>query len=134
MYLKSGFDPEISACIATEIFSVEEMYLLNDSHYGEGFSFAISSVCSHTQEHYFHIPAVSIDPGRFISVYIPSSVLPYSINSAFPGVVGLFVTVTSPILKTLSRVVSFLGRVSGAAGSSKKKRSFTICRPCVLRL
>lgn len=133
MYLKSGFDPEVSACIAAAELAAGEMYLLNDSLCGEMCNFAIPSACEQTHDHYFCIPAVSIDLGRFVSVHIPSPVLAYSINNAFPSVMELFVTVTSPILKTLSRVVSSVRKFVGVSRRSKK-RTFSACRPCVLRL
>lgn len=133
MYLKSGFNPEISACIpAMGYYAVEEKYQLNDSSSGDSLYFAVPSACTHAPGHFFCIPAMSIELGRLISVHISQSVSLYSINTAFPSVMDLFVTVSCRITKVLSRV--FCSVRKRYAVRRNKKKYFTVCRPCVLRL
>ena len=133
MYLKSGFNPEISAFVpAMEYCAVADKYQLNDSLIGDTLYFAVPSAYNHAPEHYFSIPASSIELGRLISVHISRFVSPYSINTAFPSVMDLFVTVTSRISKVLSRVFCYVGKKY--AVRRNKKKCFTVCRPCVLRL
>lgn len=132
MYWKSTFDPEISAYIPAVELAVGEGELLIDSiSCGDSVYFAVPSSCIDAQGYFFHVPATAPFLGEFISVRIQNSCISYSINEAFPSVMDLFVTVSSRISKLLSRVNCFVRRKNTVKSG---KKSFTFCRPCVLRL
>ena len=129
MYLRPGYDPEISACISSAERSVEGMYFPKDSLCADAPFFAVSSACACVQEDFFYVPAVPFDLGRIISIRIQNTVSVYALDPAFPRFMDFVVTVSSRLFSAaLSRVETFVRR------SVTVYRKFIARRPCVLRL
>ena len=129
MQLRSGYDPEISACISFAERSVEGMYFLKDSLCADMPLLAVGSPCAPAQGVFFYIPAAPFDLGRIISIRIQNTVSVYTLDPSFPRFMDFVVSVSSRLFSAaLSRVETFVRR------SVTVYRKFIVRRPCVLRL